>query len=1338
LSLFLLSFLLVGCGSSGGGGSSGNGTNNNTNGGGNNTTAESSDRELTGFTFSNGVIKNATISGNDVDITIDYDYSYLTPTVTHTGVRYSPYYGAVDFENLPATYTITAENGLNNDYQVVVRRAFKVSNPTELEKAISTINSTISNNKSISYITILVANNIILTNNITIPSTWAGKNIILEKDNSALLSVTVTGLTVANSTVGLVGVKAVSGTGGNNTTPKTDKELTGFTFSDGVVKNATLNGTVVDITIDYASTHTTPIVTHTGVSYSPDNKAIDFSDLPATYTITAEDNSTNDYQVVVRRSFEVSNETGLVSAINTINADIANNTYITILVANDINLTSNKTIPSAWVGKSIILEKYNSNPQNVTIRGLTLEENNTVELIGVTTVANNGTNGGGNNTTTISPKTDKELTGFTFYDGVVKNATINGTSVDITVDYYTNHKTPEVNHTGIDHSPKGPIDFEHLPANYKITAENNSTNAYQVVVRRAFKVSNPAQLEAAIGVIDNAIVNNNSISYITILVTEDINLGNNKFIASGWQGRNIILEKYNSSSQNVTIRGLVVGDGLVGLVGVTTVANNGNNGGGNNNTTTISPKTDKNLTGFTFASGIVKLATINGTTVDITIDYASQDLTPRVTHTGVRYSPDNAAINFANLPQLYTITAEDNSIKNYSAIIRRAFIVSNENALSSAINTIDNAIANNESINYITILVTNDITLRSNKTISSGWQGRNIILENNSSASYVIIKGLTVEDDAVELIGVYDVGVGSNSNRTSGGGDDNSGDDDGSGGSGTGNNTQHGDSKDLTDFTFPYGVLKNAIISGTDVDITIDYAFYYLTPIVTYTGAHYSPYGAIDFAKLPANYTVTADDSSTQDYNVTVRRAFVVSSEYELATAIDTISYDIAHNKSINYITILVANDISLTNNITIPSTWAGNNIILEKYNSATQDVSIAGLTVEGTGTVELVGVQITNFVSISVGVTHSIAVDRDGKLWVVGRNNNGELGLGNNIIQDSFKQVTIAGLPTNAKFVSVAAGDFSSFALDSDGKIWVTGANDGGQLGLGNNINQNSFQPVIISGLASGAKIVSVAAGLHHSFALDSNGGLWATGQNKYGELGLGDNLNKNLFRPVIIAGLASNAKIVSVSSGHYHSLALDSDGRAWGTGLNNYCQLGLGHSDNQNLFTPITISNSTVGTKIVSVATGYYHSLAVTSDGKLWGTGWDSDGQLGLGNSDTQCSFQPITISGLAPAKIVSISSGYLSSIALDSNGRLWGSGRNHEGELGFGNYNKQISFQPITISGLSSSAKIVSVTLGWHHSFVVDSDNKVWGAGNNGFGQLGLGDFNSHNLFTPASLF
>jgi alpha-tubulin suppressor-like RCC1 family protein len=733
----------------------------------------------------------------------------------------------------------------------------------------------------------------------------------------------------------------------------------------------------------------------------------------------------------------------------------------------------------------------------------------------------------------------------------------------------------------------------------------------------------------------------------------------------------------------------------------------GSSGGGGGGSS--SPKSfSNNMTNFSLSSAkIIKSAVISGQNVNIMIDYDhSGNPKPIVTHNGVGYSPkEEIYFSNATMPLHYNITAANGGVKSYYVTIRRAFEVSSEDRLREVISTIDSGPANYK---YVTMLITKDLDLSGNeRNITDSWKDKNITLEKyNSSSENVTIKGLTIESSGI--VGLLGVNVKTN--------------------------------LAIKSFTFDNSiVVKNATINGTHIDITVDYnatnaTNSSLTPTVTHTGIDYSPKEAIDFEKLPANYTVTGD-GSTKSYSVIVRRGFVVSTAKELANAIDTINSDINSN---NYTTILINNDINLAGvtNRTIPSTWKERNIILENSNSTASNVTIKWLTVEGNDTVGLVGVKLERVITaVAAGGSHTLALDSDGKLWASGFGGDGELGLGDYSNKNKFQLVAISTLPSGVRIVSVAAGLAHSLILDSNGKIWSTGYNHYGQLGLGKpNSNQVSFDSVTISGLSPNATIISIAAGKYHSLALDSDGKLWASGNNSAGQLGLDNTVDQNSFQSVTFPNFPSNAKIVSIAAGSSHSLALDSDGKLWASGYNYNGQLGLGNNTDQHSFQNVTIFGLAKNATIVSIAAGEQHSFALDSDGKLWATGANYYGQLGLGDNISRISFQSVTISALSP-KIVSIAAGHHHSFALDSNGKLWAVGYNSAGQLGLGHKTNKNSFQSVTIPNLAQNVNITSISAGLYYSLALDSDGELRATGYNNYGQLGLGDKTELNQFIPV---
>ncbi len=164
--------------------------------------------------------------------------------------------------------------------------------------------------------------------------------------------------------------------------------------------------------------------------------------------------------------------------------------------------------------------------------------------------------------------------------------------------------------------------------------------------------------------------------------------------------------------------------------------------------------------------------------------------------------------------------------------------------------------------------------------------------------------------------------------------------------------------------------------------------------------------------------------------------------------------------------------------------------------------------------------------------------------------------------------------------FQAVAAGQFHSMGLRSDGMLMTWGMNDKGQLGTNTTDIYGIDQPTLVtkndlnSALwfsNSAGRVVGISAGLSHSVALRDDGTVWATGDNTYGQLGDGTTNKSSVFLQVVDpndpTGFLTN--IVAISAGDYHTLALKKDGSVWGWGYNGDGELGDGSTTNR--LTPV-----------------------------------------------------------------------------------------------------------------------------------------------------------------------
>jgi len=356
-------------------------------------------------------------------------------------------------------------------------------------------------------------------------------------------------------------------------------------------------------------------------------------------------------------------------------------------------------------------------------------------------------------------------------------------------------------------------------------------------------------------------------------------------------------------------------------------------------------------------------------------------------------------------------------------------------------------------------------------------------------------------------------------------------------------------------------------------------------------------------------------------------------------------------------------------------------------------------------------------------GGRHSMALLSDGSVWTWGSDFAGKLG-DNNVSpsysvtnNDSFLPLRVHG-PGNVGYlnsiVAVSAGESHNTALRSDGTVWTWGWNFFGQ--LGNGTTNDAHTPTQVVGLSN---VVAISARAYHGLALKSDGTVWAWGDNQYGQLGINSaDLNPHPT-PVQAQGITNPA---TISAAMEYSLVLMSNGtvQVWGTGDDGELGQGVVARGNHN-YTPTQVPGLS---NVVIISSGFECPEALKSDGTLWMWGYNDLGELGNGNeSDEGSPGQVLNLTNVIYPGLT----GDRDNCAIRADHTLWTWGRNYNGQLGIGTADLDPHPVPVQVPAFGKGYVTAALTPDWH-SLALESDGTLWGWGIDDHGQLGNGTTNS----------
>ncbi|RMC06696.1 hypothetical protein DUI87_16137 [Hirundo rustica rustica] len=329
------------------------------------------------------------------------------------------------------------------------------------------------------------------------------------------------------------------------------------------------------------------------------------------------------------------------------------------------------------------------------------------------------------------------------------------------------------------------------------------------------------------------------------------------------------------------------------------------------------------------------------------------------------------------------------------------------------------------------------------------------------------------------------------------------------------------------------------------------------------------------------------------------------------------------------------------------------------------------------------------NVVQVAGGSKSLFAVTVEGKVYACGEATNGRLGLGISSGTVPIPRQITALSNYVVKKVAVHSGGRHAMALTVDGKVFSWGEGDDGKLGHFSRMNCD--KPRLIEALKT-KRIRDIACGSSHSAAITSSGELYTWGLGEYGRLGHGDNTTQ--LKPKMVKVLLGHRVIqVACGSRDAQTLALTDEGLVFSWGDGDFGKLGRGGSEGCNIPQNIERLN---GQGVCQIECGAQFSLALTKSGVVWT--WGKGDYFRLGHGTDVHVRKPQVVEGLRGKKIVHVAVGALHCLAVTDTGQVYAWGDNDHGQQGNGT--TTVNRKPTLVQGLEGQ-KITRVACGSSHS-------------------------------------
>ena len=298
--------------------------------------------------------------------------------------------------------------------------------------------------------------------------------------------------------------------------------------------------------------------------------------------------------------------------------------------------------------------------------------------------------------------------------------------------------------------------------------------------------------------------------------------------------------------------------------------------------------------------------------------------------------------------------------------------------------------------------------------------------------------------------------------------------------------------------------------------------------------------------------------------------------------------------------------------------------------------------------------------VDICCGHSETMIITEDGRVWVVGENKNGQLGLGHKNPVSTLTELKVDGV---TEFRKGRIGINTGALIAKNGDLYTFGFGGSALQGigcLGHGDGKSYLTPTLVESLVEdGCEVVDIALGESHTTVLTTEGEVLTTGAANYGRLGNGETSEDNLHFDAV--EILPSETITQIAGGESFTLALTDEGVIYGWGKNAKGQLGTGYGMAVDMYAMEQIPTPMEGDELANrtvtkIAAGTNHSACITSGGELFW--WGSSLHL-----------EPVRVAEVLHTKIIDVACGLDYTLALSEDQEIYAWGAGKTGVLGVG---------------------------------------------------------------------